>query len=249
MRMDPLLSLTLALSSKPGIYAVLLGSGISRPAGIPTGWDIVEDLICQVAQLRGEPCTPDPATWYAQTFGEEPDYAVLLRTLAKTPTERNHLLRSYFEPTDEERTQGLKEPTRAHHALAALVKMGLVRVLLTTNFGRLIERALEMAGVHPVVIGTPDAIRGAEPLAHTSCLLLKVHGDYLDTRFLNTPEELAKYTTQVNRLLAQIFNDYGLIVCGWSATWDTALRQALERASSRRYTTYWLSPRPPSTEA
>jgi hypothetical protein len=69
--------------------------------------------------------------------------------------------------------------------------------------------------------------------------VLKVHGDYLDVRFRNTPEELADYADEVNTLLDRIFDEYGLVVCGWSATWDTALRAALQRAPGRRYMTYW----------
>jgi len=32
-----------------------------------------------------------------------------------------------------------------------------------------------------------------------------------------------------------VFDEYGLIVCGWSADWDTALRQAIERCPTRRF--------------
>ena len=39
------------------------------------------------------------------------------------------------------------------------------------------------------------------------------------------------------------------MVCGWSGDWDPALRAALERASSRRYTTYWTTRRRPSAVA
>ncbi len=34
--------------------------------------------------------------------------------------------------------------------------------------------------------------------------------------------------------------NFGLVVCGWSGEWDTALRASLERASSRRYSTFWF---------
>ena len=39
--------------------------------------------------------------------------------------------------------------------------------------------------------------------------------------------------------LDRIFDEFGLIVCGWSADWDSALRKAIFRAPSRRFTTYW----------
>lgn len=44
-----------------------------------------------------------------------------------------------------------------------------------------------------------------------------------------------------NRLLDRIFDEFGLIVCGWSAEWDNALYAAIMRAPSRRFTTYWAA--------
>lgn len=58
---DPLDSLTFSLHSNKGAYAVLLGSGVSRAAGIPTGWEVVEDLIRRLAKIRSDECAPDPA--------------------------------------------------------------------------------------------------------------------------------------------------------------------------------------------
>jgi hypothetical protein len=43
----------------------------------------------------------------------------------------------------------------------------------------------------------------------------------------------------MEQLLDRVFDEYGLIVSGWSAEWDTALRTCIERCSSRRFTTYW----------
>lgn len=197
--------------------------------------------VLRSSALRAEDCDLDPAAWYRATFGEEPDYAKLLDALANFPAERSQLLRSYFEPTEEEREQRLKIPTAAHRAIADLVASGYIRVIVTTNFDRLPENALESLGIVPTVISTPDAMEGALPLAHTACTIVKVHGDYLDSRIKNTPTELSHYDSRVNRLLDQVFDEYGLIVCGWSAEWDTALRAAMERCSSHRFTTFWTT--------
>lgn len=238
---DPLFSLAFSMHSRKGVYALLLGSGVSRSAGIPTGWEVVLHLIRKLAQIKDEDCGDDPAAWYRDNFGEDPDYGKLLDYIAHSPAERSSLLRSYFEPSEEEREQGLKLPTEAHKAIAELVAKGYVRVIITTNFDRLLERAVEAAGVVPTVVSTPDAVEGAMPLAHTDCTIIKVHGDYLDTRIKNTPAELSQYDERMNRLLDRVFDEYGLVVCGWSAEWDTALRAALERCSSHRYTTFWAA--------
>jgi len=239
--MEPILSLSFSMHSNKGVYALLLGSGISRPAGIPTGWEIVLDLVRKIASLKGADCGPDPAAWYAGTFRKNPEYAELLGELAGSSSERSGLLRSYFEPTATEREQGAKVPAEAHKAIAELVAKGYIRVILTTNFDHLLEEALDAAGVRPTVIRTPDAAKGAVPLIHSNCTVVKLHGDYLDTRIKNTPEELAAYDPGIDSLLDRVFDEFGIVVCGWSAEWDTALRTALERCSSRRFCTYWTA--------
>jgi len=149
------------------VYALLLGSGLSRSAGIPTGWEVVIDLIRKLASLMKADCEPRPEEWYVKTFGEQPDYARLLDEIAKSPAERQQLLRGYFEPTEEEREQGMKIPTRAHRAIAELAKREYVKLIITTNFDRLLETALGEIGVSPTVISSTDHIRGARPLAHS----------------------------------------------------------------------------------
>lgn len=239
--LEPTLSLAIALQSDPGVYALLLGSGVSRSAGIPTGWEIVLDLIRKLAYVMNEDCEPQPEEWYRTNFGEEPDYAKLLDEIAKSPAERQQLLRTYFEPNEEEREQGLKVPTPAHRAIAELVSQGYIRVILTTNFDRLLEKALDEVGVFPTVISSADHTRGARPLSHTKCTIIKIHGDYLDTRIKNTPTELAEYDELLNGLLDRVFDEDGLIVVGWSALWDTALRAAIERCPNHRFTTFWAA--------
>jgi hypothetical protein len=239
--MTPELSLAFGLHSSPGVYALLLGSGVSRAARIPTGWEVVLDLVRKLAIAQGADCEPDPAAWYAAQYGVQPGYSQLLDALAKTPTERQQILRGYFEASDEERKEGAKAPTKAHRAIANLMASGQIRLVLTTNFDRLMERALEDVGVAPTVISTPDQVEGAAPLAHIKCCVLKLHGDYLDTRILNTPEELGTYDARLDRFLDRVFDEFGLIACGWSADWDDALRSAIDRAPSRRYSTFFAA--------
>ena len=62
--LDPINSLAFSVQSNRGIYAVLLGSGVSRAAGIPTGWEITLELVRKVAVLQGEVCEPDLAARY-----------------------------------------------------------------------------------------------------------------------------------------------------------------------------------------
>lgn len=241
--MEATTQVALAVHHAPGIYAVLVGSGVSRGAGVPTGWEVTLDLVRRLAVAEGDEGPEDPAAWYHGRYDADPDYSDVLEKLAATPEERQAWLRSYFEPTEEERADGIKCPTQAHHALADLVRRGLVRVILTTNFDPLIEQALDAAGVAADVWASPEAIQGGVPLSHGNNVVVKLHGDYRDTRLRNTLTELRDYDHRVNALLDQVLDEFGLVICGWSGVWDEALRAAILRAPNRRYRTFWASPR------
>jgi hypothetical protein len=121
---EPALSLAVSVYYNKGVYALLLGSGVSRSSGIPTGWEVVEDLIRKVAHLRKEPCDPTPDVWFTRTFGGEANYSDVLDQIANSPAERLQVLRGYFEPTEEELAEGRKRPSLAHKAIARLIARG-----------------------------------------------------------------------------------------------------------------------------
>ena len=243
MDVEPIQSLAFSMHGRPKLYALLLGSGVSTAAGVPTGWEVVLDLVGKLMAMQGEKA-PDPHKWYRDNYGSDPDYSALIERIAPTPAERQQILRQHFEPdpADEADEAGAsKRPTAAHRAIADLVKRGFVKVIITTNFDRLIEGALREAGVEPVVLSSSDDIAGMMPLDHTNCCVLKLHGDYLDERIRNTTDELSEYPDALNDVLDRILQEYGLVVCGWSGEWDVALNKAIRRATARRYTTYWAA--------
>ena len=246
---NPIESLAISMHEQPGVYALLLGSGVSRGAGIPTGWEVLGDLIRKLIQLRGLEQPDSPTDWYQEAHGTEANYSELLEQLGATPADRKSILRRYFEPTDEESEQGLKQPSMAHTAIAQLAAHGYVKVIVTTNFDRLIENALGQVGVEPVVLSTPQQVADAEPLAQINCCVIKLHGDYLSPESLNTAEELSEYPDATKGLLERIATEFGLVVCGWSADWDTGLREILASSVGTHYSTYWHVLGTPSASA
>ena len=227
---DPAISLAFSIHSAPGRYAIMLGSGVSSAAGIPTGWAITLDLVKKLAITQGEQCNDDPENWYRDKYGQAPSYSQILDQLAKTPSDRREVLSEYI---------GGKQPTAAHRAIASLVADGYINVIITTNFDRMLEQALRAANVEPAILSTLDQVKSAIPLSQSKCTIFKVHGDYLDTRIRNTEDELEVYPEEFDDLLDRIIDEYGLVVCGWSTEWDPALRSAFDRATTRRFATYW----------
>jgi len=231
---NSLSSISFSIFSNKGIYALLLGSGISRNSGIPTGWDIVIDLIKKLAVLKNEKCEPTPQEWFEKKFGIEANYSTILGELAKTPGERLNLLKPYFESSKE-----LQQPSKAHSYIAKLIKGGYIKVVITTNFDRLLENALRNEGIEPTIIKHHEDIKGALPIVHNKFTLIKLNGDYLDSRFLNTAEELSEYNSELRNYVLNIINEFGIISCGWSAKWDTGLISILRQSENFRFSSYW----------
>lgn len=238
---DPTTRLAFSMHENQGVYAVLIGSGLSRSARIPTGWEITVELIRRAGLAAGVPEQEDWAKWYLDTTGKEPNYSSLLEDLAQTQAERRAIIQGFLEPTEQEVEEGVKIPTPAHKAIAEMVRSGHIRVIITTNFDRLMENALRDVGMEPTVVSSLDGLSGAEPITHSKCYILKIHGDYKDARILNTEGELGSYAPEIDSQLDRILDEFGLIIAGWSGEWDDALRAAFLRAPNRRYPTFWLS--------
>lgn len=247
---DSLLPLAFSLHANPGAYAALLGAGVSAASGIPTAWGVLQDLTARVADVSGEDPGGDSIRWYEDRFGEEARYETLLEKLAPTPLARQNLLRDYFERSDDDKDTDRKLPTAAHVAIARLVSAGTIRVIVTLNFDRLMEQALRSEGVEPTVVASPADVHGLAPLHTLNCCVIHLHGDYLNpTSMLNTTTELGTYDPATLHLLTRVLEDYGLIVAGWSSTYDPALRAAIAEHYSGRLALAWIEPFTPSPEA
>lgn len=237
MKIDKLTTLAFAMYSNQGAYALFLGAGISRAAHVKAGWEIEEELISRLGKMKG--ATADDGKWhewYEREYGEKVNYSELLDSLTNTSTERVALLSEFFEPTMEEKELGWKQPTAAHKALAKLVKGGYVKVIITTNFDRLIETALQQEGITPQTVYNEGDLKQITPLAHAERpTVIKVNGDYIDCKFRNTTEELDKYPESMEAFLKHIFENYGLITCGWSAKYDVGLKRIMNGADESRY--------------
>lgn len=189
---DNLISLSFKIYKNPGVFALFLGSGMSRSAGIPTGWEIMIDLINKL-QILNHTGSEDPLEWFERFYGTSADYSHIIEQITSTQEERINLLKEYFEPSEEEFNQKIKAPTKAHEAIADLVKSGYFKVIVTTNFDRLLEKALTNIGIEPIVISHTSHIENTIPLIHNKVTIVKINGDYLATTFLNIKKELESY--------------------------------------------------------
>ena len=229
---DDVLPAAFAVVQSPKRYALLLGSGISRDAGILTGGEITRDRIRQIANGLEEPIEGKPEDWYQQKYGTEPTFSDLFNG-PSTPEDREAALHEYFVVEGS-----VPQPTKAHRTIARMVKEGLISLIITTNFDDLLEQALRDEGVRPVVIteGSDPAKMSVIP---DQCRIVKVNGDYPDTPLKMTPKDLASYKEDLIGYLDRIFSECGLIICGGSMKDDTGLVEILAKERVRRHTVYW----------
>lgn len=240
MQIERLTTLAFSMYCNKGSFALLLGSGISRSAGIPSGWEVENELIRQLAAAKEVKGIENWHEWYKQEYGVDATYTSLLGQLIKTSTERLQLMRSYFEPTEQDNQIGNKKPTKAHKAIAKLAKKGYIRVIITTNFDRLCEQSFDEEEVHYQTIYNENDIAGITPLVHTrDVVLLKINGDYKDCRFRNTSDELSDYPATLKKYITRILEDFGLVTCGWSAKWDKGLVDIINESPVSRYNSFF----------
>ncbi|MFV9454771.1 SIR2 family protein [Rhodococcus sp. NM-2] len=242
---EALLPLAFSLHANPGAYAILAGAGISYGA-VPVAWEVFTDLIVRAAGIDGDIIEQkDAEDWYRKRFSSQPTYEGVLEKLGPTPTERGTVLREYFEPGGE-----LPEPTEAHRAAARLMKTGAIRIVVTMNFDRLFEQALRDVGVEPLIVATDAQAIAIEPLHTVRNCIIHLHGEYQDASSLrNTVEELSAYPSNLRSLDGQIVREYGMIIVGWSAEYDTALREIIDSNYPHRYTATWIDPANPKAKA
>lgn len=240
---DDLIAAAFALHSAPASMALLIGAGVSRSVGMPTAWDLKQDLISKLwAVQNGDEQVEDLDAWFAKERKLAASYGNLLAALAPSAPMRRQLLSPYFEPSADEREQGIKVPGEAHRAIAKLVAEGSIRVILTLNFDPLLEQAIREAGIEPYVLSTPGAIAGRLSLNARPCVVIHLHGDYLSAELLNTTEELGQYPPEIDKLLDVVLSEHGLLIAGWSSEYDEALRESILRSATRRHPAYWIEP-------
>lgn len=242
---DSLLTTAFSLKSNPGAYALLIGAGVSAPSGIPTAWGVLTELVERLALVSGESDVSGDAAhaWYRKRFSRDATYENVLEQIAPTSHERQRILRDFFERSPNDIDAERKLPTLAHRSIARLARAGVVKVVVTLNFDRLIEQALREEGIEPTIISSPADVAGMAPLHTLDFCVIHLHGDYLNpTSMLNTADELHGYAPAVSDLLRRVLEDYGLIVAGWSSTYDPALRRAIAEHYPARYTLTWVEP-------
>jgi NAD-dependent SIR2 family protein deacetylase len=238
MSIDPILPLSISMAEGMGTYVLFLGSGLSAEAGIPTGNAIFYDSIKLLYKLLNgvEEADEDIINeWFTDGEFKDFTYSDILEEICKTKEERRKFLEKYFIG---------KKPSESHYLIANMVKNGFIKVIVTTNFDRLMEDALTNKDVPFTIISSDEELESSHPREHSNCWILKLHGDYKRLNIKNTKEELENLDTKIEKEFQDILDRYGIIVMGYSGS-DEGVMSVFERRDSK-YMLYWLTREEPN---
>ena len=227
----------LATSAAPGEakYVCLAGAGLSKDAGLPTAWDLMLETAALIRAAEADDGT-DLQTWFMSSPYKDMKYSELIGDLFNSSVEQQNFIRDKLKA---------EKPGDAHLLLAELARRKVLRCIITTNFDNLIEQALQQVGLGVQVISNDEDLKHSEPLIHCKQFrVYKPHGTLGVGRLRNTPADLERLSTRMERELVAILRDHGLIVLGYAGA-DESILNVFRKRKQRFFPTFWLNPSEP----
>lgn len=244
---------------KPERFAWFLGAGTSATAGIPTGYQMIQEFRAKLfAQTSGvsqrEIDIADPI-WHQRvdTYlaahtdlpvpGDPCEYSRAFETLYPNPDDRRLYIANQVAKGS---------PSIGHRALGAFLSARQTCCVFTTNFDQLVETAATIAGqllpanerANVVASAIDNAERAERCLREQDWpLLAKLHGDYQSVALKNTGDELKNQDKRLRSVLTQACERFGLIVTGYSGRDESvmnALTQVLCSENAFPAGIYWV---------
>lgn len=240
-----------------------LGAGASRSSGLPTATDLiwnlklryycaqenqdvaVHDVSNKAVQARiqaymdskGFPHLWDPTEYsfyFELTFGK--DYAAQQKYLNTALATEN------------------VSSTIGHRALAALLCLGLTRIIFTTNFDEVVESAYaSIAGKNLTTFHLEGSYAALDALnAEKFPFYAKVHGDFRYQTVKNLADDLLQNDREIQRCFVAAAARFGIIVSGYSGRDGNVMamfREAIEQNNAFPYGLYWAVTRISRVEA
>jgi hypothetical protein len=240
-------------------FAWLLGAGASATAGIPTGYQMIQEfrtrLFASEAGISLREIDPADPTWQARIDahhqqqgslppkGDPSEYSCAFSALHATPEDRRLYIRNQVSKGS---------PSLGHKVLGALLCTRKTPCVFTTNFDPLVENAATHAAqllpatdrAQPTLAALDNAARAEICLRENEWpLIVKLHGDYQSVELKNTDDELREQDERLRLVLTESLQRFGLVVAGYSgrdASVMNALRAVLRAPVRYPKGIYWL---------
>ena len=237
VNINPILPLSYNLADGKKKYVLFCGAGVSKDAGIPTGWEILLETLRHIrTQEEGENkkyTDKEMEAYYEKNF-KDSTYSEIIESLFPSREEQREFLEKIFEN---------KAPGKAHKLIAEWVKAEIIRFIITTNFDSSIEHSLDDAGLRGKysVITDGAQVSTSQPWNHVeNCRIYKVHGTIEQGRIRNTKKDLEKLDDGLEKDLLDLIERHGVIVLGYAGNKDDkAVMDCFKKRRFKGYTLYW----------
>ncbi len=213
--------------ARPQNFAWFLGAGTSRTAGLPTANDIIWDLkvryYCREENqdISHQDVQNEAIAARIQVFMEsrnfpgqwsENEYADYFQRIFGDNKERQ---RQYLRAILSEDKIRLSIGNRV---LAAFMASKLCRIVFTTNFDTVVEKALaEVAGQALTAFHLEGSTATVNALNNEEFpIYCKLHGDFRYESLKNLPADLATQNDALAQCLTNAANRFGMVVAGYS---------------------------------
>jgi len=237
VNINPIFPLSYNLADGKKKYVLFCGAGVSKDAGIPTGWEILLETVRPIRTLEeGENkkyTDKEMETYYEENF-EDSTYSEIIESLFPSTEAQRAFLEKIFEN---------KAPGKAHKLIAEWVKAELIRFIITTNFDSSIEHSLDDAGLrgkYSVITNGAQVLTSKPWHLVDNCRIYKVHGTIEQGQIRNTKKDLEKLDDDLEKDFLDIIERHGVIVLGYAGNKeDKAVMDCFNRRRFKGYTLYW----------
>lgn len=239
-----------------------LGAGASRSSGLPTATDLTWDLKVRhyCAQENQDVVAHDVSNRAVQAriqafmdskgyppLWDQNEYSFYFQLLfGRDYAAQQRYLSEALAPDKISSTVG-------HRTLAALVHLGLARVIFTTNFDEVVEAAVaQVSGKSLTAFHLEGSYAALEALnAERFPIYAKVHGDFRYQSVKNLTSDLLSNDREIQRCFVAAAARFGMIVSGYSGRDSNVMamfREAVDQNNAFPHGLYWTVPRIASVE-
>jgi len=228
--------LTRIYCARPQNFAWFLGAGASAAAGLPTATDVIWYLkrryYCaeENQDISRQDFQVDAIRARIQQYmisrgfpeeGARDEYTTYFEKIFGAERERQRRFLSAFLSEDKVTL------SIGNRVLAALMAARLCRVVFTTNFDTVLEKAFaeisdrSIAAYHLEGAGSAQRALDNEEFP----LYCKLHGDFRHDSLKNLAHDLASQNAELSQCLINAGNRFGFIVIGYSGRDDSVMDQ------------------------
>ncbi len=244
MNINNIIPLSYNIADGKKRYVLFCGAGISKDAGVPTGWDILLETLRRIrtqteskkgVHLEGiKEYTNDEMEKYYEEYYKDKTYSEIIEFLFPKHEEQRAFLKEQFNG---------KSFGESHKLIASWVKEGLIRFIITTNFDTLLEQALDEAGLRGqyTVISYGTEVLTSKPWNNVECCrVYKIHGTIDQGIIRNTEKDLLQLDEDLQRDFSEIIERHGVIVVGYAGNKEEkAVLDTFNKRKFKGYTLFW----------